>query len=230
MNTTWQVGDGTMTQRNSPVQITNLTGAVAIAGEMGWGMALRQDGSVQAWGNNSQGQTGIGTNYATAFAVPGFNASAVTPQPTVSIATPSNNATVALGTSITLTASASETVAPSPASNTMSIPPSSAPAPPAVPTRLVGLLPPGARTSSPPSPPTARAIPRFIPLPSKLPSHTTATAWGLPTGGNCTISDTLAMPPPPIQTAMALPTSKNFSKAAIRPITIVRVQRRSRRR
>jgi alpha-tubulin suppressor-like RCC1 family protein len=62
-----QLGDGTTTQRNAPVVVVNvggagtLTGVVAIAAGRLWAMALRNDGTVVAWGYNQYGQLGNGT-------------------------------------------------------------------------------------------------------------------------------------------------------------------------
>ncbi|MBI5383480.1 MAG: hypothetical protein HZA90_02195, partial [Verrucomicrobia bacterium] len=57
------LGDGTTTGRNRPVQVTNLSGVVAIAAGMVHGLALKSDGTVWAWGNNSPySQLGNGTN------------------------------------------------------------------------------------------------------------------------------------------------------------------------
>ena len=59
-----QLGDGTMTQRNTPTQITSLmTGptAVAISAGNGYTCAILNNGSVSCWGKNSVGQLGDGT-------------------------------------------------------------------------------------------------------------------------------------------------------------------------
>ena len=62
-NTNGQLGDGTTTQRNSPVQLPGLSGSfAAIAAGQYHGLALRNDGTVWAWGSNSNGQLGIGTS------------------------------------------------------------------------------------------------------------------------------------------------------------------------
>jgi alpha-tubulin suppressor-like RCC1 family protein len=60
-NTDGQLGDGTLTQRLSPVAVTGLTGAIAIAASQFHSLALKSDGTVWAWGNNSVGQLGDGT-------------------------------------------------------------------------------------------------------------------------------------------------------------------------
>jgi alpha-tubulin suppressor-like RCC1 family protein len=54
------LGDGTTTQRNSPVSV-NLTGVTDVAAGLYHSIALKNDGSVWAWGNNEDGQVGDGT-------------------------------------------------------------------------------------------------------------------------------------------------------------------------
>jgi alpha-tubulin suppressor-like RCC1 family protein len=56
-----QLGDGTTTQRLSPVQIGTGTSWVAVAVGSIHSLALKQDGTLWAWGNNAQGQLGDGT-------------------------------------------------------------------------------------------------------------------------------------------------------------------------
>ncbi len=70
-NVNGQLGDGSTTQRNSPVQVHVITGIVAIAGGGSddtqtyvggsHSLALKNDGSVWAWGYNANGQLGNGT-------------------------------------------------------------------------------------------------------------------------------------------------------------------------
>lgn len=60
-NTSGQLGDGTYTERWTPVQVTELTGIVAIAADKNHSLALKQDGTVLAWGDNDYGQLGDGT-------------------------------------------------------------------------------------------------------------------------------------------------------------------------
>ena len=57
-----QLGDGTDTNSNVPVQALGLTGVVQSAScGFGHSLALKSDGTVWAWGANSQGQVGDGT-------------------------------------------------------------------------------------------------------------------------------------------------------------------------
>ena len=56
-----QLGDGSTTNRTTPVQVSGLTGVVAIAGGGNHSLALKSDGTVYAWGYNNRGQLGDGT-------------------------------------------------------------------------------------------------------------------------------------------------------------------------
>ena len=60
-NSYYQLGDGTTTNRNTPVPVSNLRGVVAVAGS-DHSLALADDGTVWAWGDNSYGQLGDGTH------------------------------------------------------------------------------------------------------------------------------------------------------------------------
>ena len=65
-NVIGQLGDGTNTQRNNPVQVINanstgLTGVVGISAGMAHTLYLKNDGSVWAAGKNVNGQLGDGT-------------------------------------------------------------------------------------------------------------------------------------------------------------------------
>ena len=57
-----ELGDGTNTDRISPVQVTGLSQATAIAAGLMHSLALKSDGTVHAWGNNYYSQLGDGTN------------------------------------------------------------------------------------------------------------------------------------------------------------------------
>jgi alpha-tubulin suppressor-like RCC1 family protein len=57
-NNRGQLGDGSTTQRQTPVQVVNLENITAIAAGYQHTVALREDGTVWAWGWNSSGQLG----------------------------------------------------------------------------------------------------------------------------------------------------------------------------
>src|SRR5713226_4570780 len=56
-----QLGNGTNTDSNTPVQTSGITGVTAIAGGEQHSLALKTDGTVWGWGNNTIGQLGNGT-------------------------------------------------------------------------------------------------------------------------------------------------------------------------
>src|SRR4030095_14205523 len=56
-----QLGDGTTTNRPTPVQIAGLANVTDVSAGGTFSLALRSDGTVWAWGNNVQGQLGDGT-------------------------------------------------------------------------------------------------------------------------------------------------------------------------
>ena len=57
-----ELGNGTTSSSSTPVQVSDLTGITAIAGEgYGGGYALKSGGTVWAWGDNSDGELGNGT-------------------------------------------------------------------------------------------------------------------------------------------------------------------------
>jgi alpha-tubulin suppressor-like RCC1 family protein len=60
-NNNGQLGDGTITQRLSPVQVAGLINIVAVDAGANYSLALRSDGTVWAWGLNGAGQLGDGT-------------------------------------------------------------------------------------------------------------------------------------------------------------------------
>ena len=54
-----ELGDGTTTQRSSPVLVSGLTGVMAVeAGEF-HSLAIKSDGTVWAWGYNGDGELGM---------------------------------------------------------------------------------------------------------------------------------------------------------------------------
>jgi alpha-tubulin suppressor-like RCC1 family protein len=69
-----QLGDGTTTERHSPVAVPALSGVNSLATGGYHSVALLYDGTVQAWGNNALGQLGDGTttNRVIPAAVPGL--------------------------------------------------------------------------------------------------------------------------------------------------------------
>jgi alpha-tubulin suppressor-like RCC1 family protein len=56
-----QLGDGTTTNRSTPVQASGLTDVTTIAAGWNQTLALKSDGTVWAWGINTYGQVGDGT-------------------------------------------------------------------------------------------------------------------------------------------------------------------------
>ncbi|WP_239113800.1 putative Ig domain-containing protein, partial [Planotetraspora mira] len=68
-----QLGDGgigTGTERHTPVAVKGLTGVVQIDAGGGHGLAVRSDGTVWAWGDNTYGQVGDGSYYANVRTTP----------------------------------------------------------------------------------------------------------------------------------------------------------------
>ncbi|WP_224367417.1 RCC1 domain-containing protein [Hyalangium versicolor] len=60
-----QLGDGsTSSYRVTPAQVPGLSGVVSLSAGRTFALALRRDGSVWAWGNNTSGQIGNGTQSA----------------------------------------------------------------------------------------------------------------------------------------------------------------------
>jgi alpha-tubulin suppressor-like RCC1 family protein len=56
------LGDGTTTDRSTPVQVSGLSGVITqVAAGEAFSLALRSDGTVWAWGRNDRGQLGRGT-------------------------------------------------------------------------------------------------------------------------------------------------------------------------
>jgi len=60
-NINGQLGDGTTTQRTTPVQVSTLTSVTDISAGGGHNLAIKNDGTVWAWGANSSGQLGDNT-------------------------------------------------------------------------------------------------------------------------------------------------------------------------
>lgn len=60
-NSFGQLGDGTTTDRHTPVQASGLSDVAAIAAGTYHTVALKKDGTVWAWGYNKYGQLGDGT-------------------------------------------------------------------------------------------------------------------------------------------------------------------------
>jgi hypothetical protein len=61
LNSSGQLGDGTTTNRSTPVSVSGLTGAVAISAGINHTCAVLNDGTAKCWGLNSSGQLGDGT-------------------------------------------------------------------------------------------------------------------------------------------------------------------------
>ena len=69
-NVSGQLGDGTMTNRNVPVQVSGLgsgSGVTAVIGRNGHSFVLKSDGTMRAWGTDVNGQLGDGTDYSVNF-------------------------------------------------------------------------------------------------------------------------------------------------------------------
>jgi alpha-tubulin suppressor-like RCC1 family protein len=74
-NSAGQLGDGSVTSSNQPVQVmaapgTPLAGVVAVAAGRNWSLALKSDGSVLAWGRNQSGELGNGGATDEAYPTP----------------------------------------------------------------------------------------------------------------------------------------------------------------
>ena len=57
-----QLGNGTNSDNNVPVQVSGLTGITAIAEGRDHSLSLKDDGTVWTWGNNKYGQLGNETD------------------------------------------------------------------------------------------------------------------------------------------------------------------------
>ena len=75
LNDSGELGDGTTTQRLTPVQVSGLTGITAVAAGWNHSLFLKNDGTVWACGYNLYGQLGVGTtiNKSTPVQVSGLN-------------------------------------------------------------------------------------------------------------------------------------------------------------
>ncbi|MDR0791389.1 MAG: hypothetical protein LBE47_02495 [Methanomassiliicoccaceae archaeon] len=60
-NSSAQLGDGTHTDRSTPVRVSGLTNVIAITAGASHSLALKSDGTVWAWGSNGNGRLGDGT-------------------------------------------------------------------------------------------------------------------------------------------------------------------------
>jgi RHS repeat-associated protein len=78
-NSYGQLGNGTTSGSTTPVAVAGaLTGVTTIAGGLSFGYALRNDGTVWAWGDNSDGELGNGTTTSSTVPVPVTGLSNVT--------------------------------------------------------------------------------------------------------------------------------------------------------
>src|SRR5690348_7520446 len=62
LNANGELGDGTTTQRNSPIQLSGLGSVRTMAAGAHHTVAVKSDGTVYAWGLNATGQLGDGTS------------------------------------------------------------------------------------------------------------------------------------------------------------------------
>jgi hypothetical protein len=74
-NADGEIGDGTISQRSTPVLVSTLSGAINPAGGSKYSCAAQLGGSGRCWGNNASGQLGNGTTSSslTPVTVSGLN-------------------------------------------------------------------------------------------------------------------------------------------------------------
>lgn len=60
-NDSGQLGDGTISSRDAPMQVSGLAGVVAVAAGAEHSIAVKADGTIWTWGDNGHGQLGNGT-------------------------------------------------------------------------------------------------------------------------------------------------------------------------
>lgn len=69
-NSCFQLGTDTILgSRNTPIHVNNLTGIISVAGGGAHSLALKNDSTIWAWGNNQYGQLGIGS-YGNSISIP----------------------------------------------------------------------------------------------------------------------------------------------------------------
>src|SRR5439155_690884 len=77
LNANGEIGDGTRTDRHTPVHVNGLSGVVAVAAGWSHSLALMSDGTLRAWGYNGSGQLGDGTRMNRLAPVQVVNASGI---------------------------------------------------------------------------------------------------------------------------------------------------------
>ena len=104
-NNEGELGDGTNNQQYAPVQVAGgLQGVVRIAAGGSHAIAVKDDGTVVAWGDSTYGQIGenVGAFSFTPASVPGFNYYSASPQ--VTLTPPPAGTTVLMGNNAILQA------------------------------------------------------------------------------------------------------------------------------